>query len=195
MKLRPLEVLRPLTIDDLDRFDEMGTTYEIIGGELHETGSHTLYHGQWIARLFEPFRPHLRSRTDELLYTFGPNVQLSRHDVLTSDLFLVSRKANCVVLGDFVDGPPDLVVEVVSPESRRTDYVLKPPIYERSGVQEYWLVDPARKVIEISSLTDHGYEISTFGESTEARSLMRPSMLVNVEEFFGYGWSLPEAAD
>lgn len=43
------------------------------------------------------------------------------------------------------EGAPDLVCEVVSPSTRRRDYVDKMWRYARAGVREYWVVDPASK--------------------------------------------------
>jgi Uma2 family endonuclease len=53
--------------------------------------------------------------------------------VLTARLHLVQR--------GFVDGPPDLAVEIVSPDSVERDYDLKREQYQRAGVPEYWIID------------------------------------------------------
>ena len=50
---------------------------------------------------------------------------------------------------DGVHGAPDLVVEVLSPSTARNDKTRKKDIYARCGVQEYWIVDPSGKSLEI----------------------------------------------
>ena len=55
---------------------------------------------------------------------------------------------------DGVYGPPDLVVEVLSPSTARNDRMHKKDVYERCGVQEYWLVSPADQFIEVYWLED-----------------------------------------
>jgi Uma2 family endonuclease len=48
----------------------------------------------------------------------------------------------------YIDGPPDLAIEIVSPESVERDYVKKRALYQQSGVAEYWIIDEElRKVI------------------------------------------------
>jgi Uma2 family endonuclease len=48
-----------------------------------------------------------------------------------------------------VRGAPELVVEIASPETRRRDETIKRRLYERSGVSEYWIVDPDLEVVRI----------------------------------------------
>jgi Uma2 family endonuclease len=43
------------------------------------------------------------------------------------------------------EGAPDFIVEIVSPASRRMDYLTKSVKYENAGVREYWIVDPEKK--------------------------------------------------
>ena len=43
------------------------------------------------------------------------------------------------------EGAPDLVIEVVSPSSRKMDYVRKNTVYAEANVREYWIVDPEKE--------------------------------------------------
>jgi Uma2 family endonuclease len=53
---------------------------------------------------------------------------------------------------------PDLVVEVLSPSTKRIDQEQKKRVYERNGVREYWLVDPVSQSVHVLSLTAAGYD-------------------------------------
>jgi Uma2 family endonuclease len=55
--------------------------------------------------------------------------------------FVAKRRLHLVKKG-FVKGPPDIAVEIVSPDSVVRDYEIKRGIYERAGVREYWIIDP-----------------------------------------------------
>ncbi|MFL5383978.1 MAG: Uma2 family endonuclease [Longimicrobiaceae bacterium] len=57
----------------------------------------------------------------------------------------------------FVEGAADLVIEVTSPESRGRDRGEKFYEYEQGGVAEYWLIDPARKSVDLFRRDEHGY--------------------------------------
>lgn len=56
----------------------------------------------------------------------------------------------------YLDGPADLVVEIVSPESKRRDRVEKRAEYEAAGIPEYWLVDPEVRTLTFFQLDDEG---------------------------------------
>ncbi len=68
-------------------------------------------------------------------------------------------------VSDVIAGAPDLVVEVVSRGSRRMDTVTKRNDYERFGVREYWLIDPARRSMSFFRLKDGEFvEIPPVGD-------------------------------
>lgn len=58
------------------------------------------------------------------------------------DLFFVAAENLHRVRKTYLEGPPDLAIEVVSPWSERLDRVYKRADYERAGVREYWVLDP-----------------------------------------------------
>ena len=54
-------------------------------------------------------------------------------------------------------GAPDLVIEILSPSTRRHDLTIKYQLYQRAGVREYWIVDPVMKVVNVHLLEDGLY--------------------------------------
>lgn len=46
-------------------------------------------------------------------------------------------------------GAPDLVIEILSPSTRRHDRLIKLGLYQRAGVREYWIVDPENKAVQV----------------------------------------------
>jgi Uma2 family endonuclease len=62
----------------------------------------------------------------------------------------------------YLNGPADLVVEIVSPESVQRDYRTKRAEYEAAGIPEYWIVDPMRHETQFNQLgADGRYRIGT----------------------------------
>ena len=60
-------------------------------------------------------------------------------------------KKNCI------DGAPDFVVEVLSPSTKRRDVTIKKEVYEKFGVKEYWIINPADESIETYILKNNKF--------------------------------------
>ncbi len=58
-----------------------------------------------------------------------------------------------------IEGPPDLVVEILSPPTRRTDILVKSELYARFGVAWYLIVDPEIDRVEVFRMADRSYEL------------------------------------
>ena len=60
-------------------------------------------------------------------------------------------------------GAPDLIIEILSPSTQRHDRLTKYNLYQRAGVREYWIVDPAARSIQSFVLEDGHYTAAGFG--------------------------------
>mgnify|MGYP005851981731 CR=1 FL=1 len=99
-------------------------------------------------------------------------------------LFMAGEHADRI--GEQVYGVPNLVVEVISPGTRRTDRVEKFVEYARAGVEEYWLVDPDERSIEVYSLREGAYTLlGKFGPGQNASSALLVGFQTPVDEVLG----------
>jgi Uma2 family endonuclease len=81
----------------------------------------------------------------------------------------------------YLDGPADLAVEIVSPESIRRDRETKLSEYETAGVPEYWIIDPEREEALFYQLADGRYRLILGGRSGRYRSAVLSGFWVEVE--------------
>ncbi len=150
---------RPLTYDDLFEMPKDGLRREIIGGELivnpaprrdHQDVSSEL-HGLW----YEYFRESGEGR----VWSHPVDLYIGPNDVVQPDLIVIrsSRLAIYRPEGMVVEAP-DIVIEIVSPSSQRTDRVGKMALYARFGVPEYWIVDPEERTLVINALNGLVYD-------------------------------------
>ncbi|MBV9848533.1 MAG: Uma2 family endonuclease [Armatimonadetes bacterium] len=72
------------------------------------------------------------------------------------DILFVAKENLSRVKDNLLEGPADLAVEIISPDSRGRDRGDKHYEYERGGIQEYWLIDPERQVAEFYHLGEDG---------------------------------------
>jgi Uma2 family endonuclease len=98
------------------------------------------------------------------------------------DLLFVARAHLDRLKEAYLDGPADLVVEIVSPESRARDRGEKFYEYEAAGVGEYWLIDPDRQQAEFYRLgADDRYRLFTADAEGIYRSEVLPGLWLRVE--------------
>jgi len=123
--------------------------YETIAGELFVTPAPSLRHQAVLARLHLAIGPYVeRHQLGNLL--FAPlDVVYGPMTLVEPDLLFVSSKRRQVLTEREVIGAPDLVVEVLSPSTARTDRGRKRALYQETGVREYWIVDAERNRVEI----------------------------------------------
>lgn len=98
------------------------------------------------------------------------------------DILFVAQANLGQVTKQYLDGPADLVVEIISPESSGRDRGEKFYEYEMAGVREYWLIDPQREQVEFYQLDDEGhYRLALGGHTGQYTSLVIPGLIVDVE--------------
>jgi Uma2 family endonuclease len=92
------------------------------------------------------------------------DVQLSDHDIVQPDLIVVLHAKKNIVAPTKIKGIPDLIVEIISPTSADNDRRLKKHLYQRSGVPEYWIVDPFEHMVEQLVLQAGEYRLQPAAE-------------------------------
>jgi Uma2 family endonuclease len=140
MKAAPAE---KLTYADFLRFPDDGLRHELIDGEHYVTPSSATVHQRLVGRLHIALARYLEAHPIGEVFLAPLDVVLSVHDIVEPDLFVVLQDQVDIVCEPHVAGAPALVVEILSPGTRRRDEGIKRRLYDRVGVREYWLIDPA----------------------------------------------------
>jgi Uma2 family endonuclease len=150
-----------LTYADLCRLPDDGLRHELIDGEHYVTPAPTYRH-QHVAMnvaglLFMFLREHRRGH----VYMAPLDVLFSDEDVVEPDVLYVSNKRLRAQQDErYLTVVPDLVVEVLSPSTRRVDRGAKRGLYERQGVSEYWLIDPVLETVQVFRLKRGRFELA-----------------------------------
>jgi Uma2 family endonuclease len=98
------------------------------------------------------------------------------------DLMFVSKKNLERLKKNYLDGAADLVIEIISPESRGRDRGDKFYEYEKEGVKEYWLIDYERKQAEFYTPDKKGiYQLTKPDENDIFHSRAVKNLKLNVE--------------
>jgi len=147
-----------LTYDDFVHFPDDGKRHELIDGEHYVTPSPNTRHQRIVRELLVLIASHLKLHPAGEIFGAPLDVVFSDFDVVEPDLLFVSSERARVLTDKNVQGAPDLVVEIGSPSTRRRDEKTKLQLYERFGVQEYWVVDPDLDAIKVYRLIEGRYQ-------------------------------------
>jgi Uma2 family endonuclease len=139
------------TYEDLLALPDDGRRYEIIEGELYEMPPPSWNHAATIMALLRLLAPIFEALGGELA-TAPVGVFFAGADPVQPDIVGLLPESPAIPVRRGIAGPPDLVIEVLSPSNRGHDRLTKRALYAQAGVREYWLVDPDRRAVEVLTL-------------------------------------------
>ncbi|HLM68278.1 MAG TPA: Uma2 family endonuclease [Longimicrobium sp.] len=158
----------------------VGTRAEWVDGEIvygaPQTDRHLLISGF----LFKVLSGYVeRKELGGLVAQAGFQVKLGRSG-REPDVFYLAPDHMDRFRRTFVDGPVDLAVEVISPESRVRDRGDKFREYAQGGVREYWIIDPDAETIEVYRLSrSNAYELVPLGDPPRVTSQVIPGLWID----------------
>jgi Uma2 family endonuclease len=149
-RVNPASPGQKLTYDDFLLFPDDGKRHELIDGEHCVAASPNLRHQRIVGNVFAAIDGWLQRHPVGRVYLSPVDVVLSKLDVVVPDLLYASNERLAqVATPQNLRGAPNLVAEIGSAGTRRRDETIKRALYERSGVDEYWVVDPEAEVVRV----------------------------------------------
>jgi len=138
--------------------------YEIINGRLLMAPAPDLWHQDWLNGLNIFITQYVRRKKLGRLFIAPVDVVLDAQNTVQPDLVFVAAKNEGILQPRAIFGTPDMVVEIVSPSSKRRDRHDKMNLYPRFGVKEYWIGDAGSRSLEILVLVKGRYELRCSAE-------------------------------
>lgn len=147
--------VRGWTYEEFARLPDDGNRYEVIAGDLYVTPAPDMSHQEAGARLFLELRIFATRdhQLGQVLYA-PVDVLFGEGDYLEPDIVFLRSDHAHYRTRRAIEGPPDLVVEILSPSSARQDRGIKRDRYAHFGVPEYWIVDTERRRVEVYRLAE-----------------------------------------
>lgn len=161
-------------------FPNDGSRHEIIDGDHYMNPAPSTYHQTVSKRLQYFLYQQIELAGLGAVFNAPIDVQLSPHDIVQPDLVVLTKDSNASITPTKILGAPELVVEILSASSIDNDLHLKRRIYERSGVAEYWIVDPFEHRVTRLWLINNAYvEQPTLGRELNLRTLAQVMIPLN----------------
>ena len=160
---------------------------ELWDGELIMSPAPSFLHQKIVARLYKALDAWVeRHGLGETALAPIDMVLTTRRATQPDVVFISNERLG--IIKERIMGAADLVAEVISPGSRRRDRIDKRDLYEQHGVQEYWLIDPEAKTVEVLHLEAGTYQLAgRWHPGERARSRLLKGFEVPVAPLFGEG--------
>lgn len=172
---------KPYTFADFCVLVKDGQKGDLIDGVIYmsspdNTDANELF--VWLLSLMHDF-----AELFDLGKIYGSRVafRLDENNSPEPDIGFVKKKRLRHVKRGRVDGPPDLAVEIVSPESVERDYKKKRRQYEHARVSEYWIIDEDLKKVTLLRLDSKGKYREVRPRQGVLHSLVLPGFWIRVE--------------
>lgn len=168
------------------QFPNDGWKYEILDGVLYMSPPPTINHQDVATELIARMRIHTRQHKLGVVFAAPTGVHLPTQAVpVEPDILFVRNERRHMIEERYIEGAPDLVVEVLSRSNADYDRTTKYAQYEQAGVSEYWLVNYWDETITIYNLVDQNYHLTgLFQNGDTATSQVLTGFQIAVTDLF-----------
>jgi Uma2 family endonuclease len=175
-----------LTLAEYRTLEETeGGVWELVDGELFQMPPATGVHQFLMDFLVTMINNLMRAVQPTPGLAFS-NIGLALSDLYapTPDIIYLRYENLRLINSGYVEGIPDLVVEILSSERNR-DLVMKRNLYAGAGIPEYWTLDPANDVLTVLELSGNEYVERTLGRDDTLTTATIPGFALPLEQLFG----------
>lgn len=156
--------------------------WELIDGVPYLMSAPRTLHQEVVGTFYIAMAAALRKQPCRV-YLSPLDVRLSDWDVVQPDLLVVCERSQ--VLPTHIEGPPTLVVEVLSPSTQRHDRIRKLGVYKKFGVKEYWIVSVSPPMLEVLVLDGDSYRtMAAHGDEGRVQSPTVSELDLDLAELF-----------
>jgi Uma2 family endonuclease len=179
-----VEKKKKYTVDDYMMLEE-GAPFQLINNELIMSPSPNPVHRAIVARLSKVILVFLENNNIGGYTAGSPDVVFDENNVFQPDFLYVTRERENEIVKDRVEGSPDMAIEILSPSNAYYDLHKKKAVYEKYGVKEYIVFDPAAKKAHLYALKNGVYHLHQTAEKNEVlHSLILPGFIFDLTYLF-----------
>lgn len=183
--MQTAETKNKYTVKDYMLLEE-GAPFQLINYDLIHTPSRSILHQTIMIKIVMIVGSFEERSNDKGLWIMGPiNVILDEGNVFQPDWVYVLENRKAEIVKDRVEGSPDLIIEILSPETAQYDLGKKKDMYEKYGVREYIIIYPIEQIVEVHVLKE---DIFVLNQKTKQPGTFHSTVLngfsVDLKELF-----------
>lgn len=180
MSILPKKVTK-YSYREYECFPNDGFRHEIIDGEHYMSPAPATNHQKVSRRIQFQLYSQIELTGRGEVYNAPTDVELDTYDIVQPDILVVMNDRKHIITRKKIKGVPNLVVEILSESNPRNDQTLKMEMYQRNGVQEYWIVDPDEHWVDQFVLQGGRYGTAV-RELTRISAITIPDAIVDLLE-------------
>ncbi len=147
--------------------------------------SPSIPHQDIAGRLYRVMGNFLDAHPVGLVFIAPADVHLSDLNVYQPDVFFIRQENRGIIEEHGIEGAPDLVVEILSKTTEKYDLGLKRSIYARTGVEEMWVIDPAKRTLALYRLAENAdVPAATYRAKQRFSSALLPGLTIELPALF-----------
>jgi Uma2 family endonuclease len=181
----PSTLARPITRHEYATIPFGAPNYQLIEGDLVMAPSPGMFHQDIAGKLYCLFANFLLTRPLGRVFIAPLDVHLSDINIYQPDVFFIRRENESIIEEHGVEGAPDLVVEILSKTTEKYDLGIKRSVYARTGVEELWIIDPAKRTVALYRLADNAdTPLATYRGEQKFESTVLPGLVIALPALF-----------
>ncbi len=167
------------TYEDYLLFQVDGKKHELMDGDHFMSPAPSTKHQRISSALHRIISRFIYEKRLGHLFAAPTDVVFSDFDIVQPDMLFISTARASIITDNNIQGAPDLVIEILSETTRKTDEITKRKLYEMYGVCEYWIVDPELSTVKVYRTTNKGY-VRTGELSIEVNDTLNTPLLTGL---------------
>ena len=167
-----------ISIEDIYSLPD-GKRAELIDGDMYMMAPPSWTHQKLLLSIGRQIADYIDERGGECEVAIAPFAVFLNEDEIDyvePDISVICDKAKLSEKG--CSGAPDWIIEIVSPSSRRMDYMIKLFKYKSVGVREYWIVDPAESCVTVYNFVNN--DMAKYGFCDTMKSGIYDDMMIEL---------------
>jgi len=156
---------------------------ELIDGQIHLMADPTSRHQMVQMELSGQIWTYLKDKPCQIFTApFGVRLHEDKDTAFEPDIVVLCDPSKLQDRG--CAGPPDMIIEILSPSTEKNDRILKYNEYMQAGVKEYWIVDPINNQVIANRLMDYNYNTTIYFETNTAPIQILPGCEIDLSLVF-----------
>ena len=170
--------------EELHPYDFQEERFELIEGIRYDIQAAPMIRHQQLVKYFLTSIEDTCA-TEGLVLTAPIDVKFDEENEFQPDVVYITNENLHIVTEKKIIGAPDIIIEILSPNTSYNDKIRKKRVYERFAVKEYWIVDPVHLYVDQFVLTDKKYILAnTYGYKDVVRSELLSCLKIDLESIF-----------